>query len=283
MTHQRKHDVALSFAGEDRAYVEMVAEQLRSRGISVFYDAYEKADLWGKDLYAHLTDVYRNKARFTLMFVSSHYKEKIWTNLERRSAQSRALEETHEYILPARFDDSEIPGLLNTTGFIDLRRHSPFEVALLVCEKLGIDQKSLKADQVPSPRSPSLTGEVSFDYSNHNGRYRIGTGHLEFDTYWSSARSGAIHCYADHLRGIALAPHGITISQISDARTFDYTSRSRSPEIGEIVILQNHAGAFAALQILESKYAGQGANEFLLKFSYWILSDGTSDFSGIDS
>ena len=158
----------------------MVAEQLTARGVSVFYDAYEKADLWGKDLYTHLIEVYRNRAQYTLMFISSHYKEKIWTNHERRAAQSRALEEQAEYILPARFDNTEIPGLLPTTGYLDLRTHSPLEVAALVCEKLGKNLLHIKADKVPAPRNPAMTGEANFDYSSHNGRFRIGKDHLEF-------------------------------------------------------------------------------------------------------
>jgi hypothetical protein len=63
-----EYHVALSFAGEDRAYVDMIAENLKARGVRVFYDDYEKADLWGKDLYVHLTQIYRAKARYTLMF-----------------------------------------------------------------------------------------------------------------------------------------------------------------------------------------------------------------------
>jgi hypothetical protein len=37
-----QYDVALSFAGEDRHYVEQVAEILKRKGISVFYDKYEE-------------------------------------------------------------------------------------------------------------------------------------------------------------------------------------------------------------------------------------------------
>jgi hypothetical protein len=50
-------DVALSFAGEDRNLAEKLAELLRAHGIQVFYDRYEQATLWGKDLYEHLADV----------------------------------------------------------------------------------------------------------------------------------------------------------------------------------------------------------------------------------
>jgi len=44
------------------------------------------------------------------MFISKEYAEKPWTKHERRSDLSRALEED-EYVLPARFDDTELPGL----------------------------------------------------------------------------------------------------------------------------------------------------------------------------
>ena len=45
-----EYDVALSFAGEDRKFVEDCAEILRSLNINVFYDNYEKEVLLGKNL-----------------------------------------------------------------------------------------------------------------------------------------------------------------------------------------------------------------------------------------
>jgi hypothetical protein len=102
-------DVALSFAGEDRQYVDVIADRLRTRGVRVFYDRYEQATLWGKDLYEHLDQVYQGAARYCVLFASEHYANKVWTNHERRSAQARALRENEEYILPVRFDDTDIP------------------------------------------------------------------------------------------------------------------------------------------------------------------------------
>ena len=57
-----KYDIALSFAGEDRQIAASLARILRGHNISVFYDKYEQADLWGRDLYEHLADVYSNQA-----------------------------------------------------------------------------------------------------------------------------------------------------------------------------------------------------------------------------
>ncbi len=138
-TTQYDYDVALSFAGEDRKYVERVAEILHELGAKVFYDKYEEADLWGKDLYTHLDNVYQKKSKFCVMFISNSYKEKLWTNHERESAQARAFTEKREYILPVRFDDTEIPGIRPTTGYIDLRQKNPSDLAYLIAEKLGID------------------------------------------------------------------------------------------------------------------------------------------------
>lgn len=155
-----EYDVVLSFAGEDRAYVEQVATLLREAGAAVFYDQYEQVTLWGRDLYVHLDEVYRHKARFCVMFISRAYREKLWTNHERQSAQARAFQESEEYILPARFDDTEIPGIRPTIGYIDLRKTTPAKLAALVLEKLGLAAR--KTPEIPSteasrPRKPRLS------------------------------------------------------------------------------------------------------------------------------
>jgi len=282
MTRNTDYDVALSFAGEDRSYVEMVAEQLTARGVSVFYDKYEQADLWGKDLYVHLIEVYRTKAQYTLMFISKDYKAKVWTNHERRAAQSRALEESREYILPVRFDDTEIPGILPTAGYIDLRQNSPVQLAILVLQKLGRNPLAVKAHSVPSLKNPSLQGEANFNYSSHNGRFRIGEGQFEFETCWSKASNTSIYCYTDSpsVRAVALAPRGVSLETIPPAEDLDFTSRARCADLGRFLVIQNQHGIYAALQIIEIKDDTRGAEEDLLRFRYWILTEGSSRFSG---
>ncbi len=138
MTSTFDYDVSLSFAGEQRKFVEEVADELVQAGVRVFYDDYEKVGLWGKDLYEHLDHIYRRSARFCLMFASAEYASKVWTTHERRSAQARALTENSEYILPARFDDTEIPGLRPTVAYIDLKKTTPHELAALVVDKLRL-------------------------------------------------------------------------------------------------------------------------------------------------
>ena len=131
-----RYDIALSFAGENRAYVEEVATGLQAAGVKVFYDAFETAELWGKNLVDHLAEIYANRARYVMMFISKEYVEKAWTTHERQHAQGRALVAKEEYILPARFDDTPVPGMTTTVAFQDLRRTTPQQLVELIIAKL---------------------------------------------------------------------------------------------------------------------------------------------------
>lgn len=152
-----EYDVALSFAGEDRDYVDKVAHLLRDQNIKVFYDLFEETSLWGRDLYAYLTDVYQKHAKFTVMFISASYGKKLWTNHERKAAQARAFSEAQEYILPARFDNTEIPGILPTTGYLSLQHRTPEELAAAIIHKLGVHKT---APVISNPPAGQLQIEV---------------------------------------------------------------------------------------------------------------------------
>jgi TIR domain len=147
------YDVALSYAGEDREYVGQVAAQLQQRDIRIFYDEYAAAQLWGNDLYVLLDEVYRKRARFAVIFISRHYASKPWTHHERQSAQARALTEVDPYLLPVRLDDSELPGLRPTVGYIDARNTSVERLVWLIEQKLAATP-GIATSRPPLLRSP---------------------------------------------------------------------------------------------------------------------------------
>ena len=70
------------------------------------------------------------------MFISAEYATKPWTRHERRSALARALEED-EYVLPVRFDDTDLPGLRPTVKYVDLAEIAPQSLVDLIAVKLG--------------------------------------------------------------------------------------------------------------------------------------------------
>ena len=54
----------------------------------MFYDEFFKHELWGKDLFQYLASIYRDKAKFCLVFVSNAYKNKVWPKHQLRQAPS---------------------------------------------------------------------------------------------------------------------------------------------------------------------------------------------------
>ncbi|MCR6490416.1 TIR domain-containing protein [Amycolatopsis sp. OK19-0408] len=138
-TRVERYDFCLSFAARQRAYAEEVAQLLRAAGLRVFYDFFESADLLGVDLYAHLDEIYNRGSRYCVLFASEDYLRRAWTGHERVSAQYRAFRSPSAYVLPVRFDDTEIPGLRGTIGHADARVLSPAAVVRLLIAKLESD------------------------------------------------------------------------------------------------------------------------------------------------
>src|SRR6516162_3963446 len=134
---RRRWDVALSFAGAQRDYVGQVAAALKARRVRCFYDADEQVRLWGTYLAEELPLIYARESAAVVVFISADYAGGNWTRLERRAAFSRAVAEAGVYVLPARFDDSDLPGLLPDVVTVDLRRYTPEQFASLVAEKVA--------------------------------------------------------------------------------------------------------------------------------------------------
>lgn len=130
-------DVAISFAGTERKYAQEVAEKLQQAGYKVFYDDFYQDQLWGKNLVEFFYDIYSKRARYCLIFLSKQYLEREWTIHERRSAQERMLKEKgSEYILPVKIDDSELPGMPTTIGYVGIDVGIE-KISQLLINKLG--------------------------------------------------------------------------------------------------------------------------------------------------
>lgn len=128
------YDLALSFAGENRTIAEALAVALSKEGYNIFYDDFEKAELWGKDLSIELPRKY-NSAAFCIMLLSNYYLDKMWTTLERQVIISKFLENKgNDYLLPVRLDGftGEVPGISKLTGYIsiDSKSQIPYLIEL---------------------------------------------------------------------------------------------------------------------------------------------------------
>lgn len=111
---------------------------MSSEGIRVFYDKNQsiEAEIWGKNTAEYLADIYHNKATYCLMLISKAYVSSAWPSFEAQNAIARQIEEMGEYILPVRFDDSVVPGLVPTINYVRGTEKSPSYVAEMFLKKL---------------------------------------------------------------------------------------------------------------------------------------------------
>lgn len=131
--------------------------------------------------------------------------------------------------------------------------------------------------------APTSSGTATFDYSNNNGRFTIGAGDMTFETSWSRASNTAIHVYADtpSIQSIALAAGIKSIFEIDDASVFDTSSRTRTPHLGEIVIMRNTAGYYAAVKVEKLKSRSHGDCIDEITFTYAIQTDRSTSFKAL--
>lgn len=133
-------DVVISYAGADVGIAETLACLLEAAGITVFFDRFYRAALWGRDLAEVLDDIYRKRSRYCVMFVSAAYADRVWTTHEKRSALARDIESRDvEYILPVRIDDTLLPGLRPTVSFLSMADMTVQSIAELLLQKLRND------------------------------------------------------------------------------------------------------------------------------------------------
>lgn len=135
------YDVALSFAEEDREFVDGIAERLKQMGIRVYYDKYERIDSWGQNLSVYLDKIYRTGARFCVLFISRHYITKQWSQFEKERALARSFFMKSEYILPYRLDDSSVPGVDDSMAYLSRETHNEDELIRAIAGKIAQSRK----------------------------------------------------------------------------------------------------------------------------------------------
>lgn len=133
-------DVAFSFPGEVRAYVESIAAELEKAigPNSYFYDNNYKAQLARPSLDTVLQDIYRNRSRLIVVFLCEKYQEKEWCGIEFRAIKEIIKERQHERVMFIKMDEGKVDGVFSTDGYIDGRTHSPEEVAEFIQERVSL-------------------------------------------------------------------------------------------------------------------------------------------------
>jgi len=131
-------DVAFSFPGEARSFVEKVLSELikKMSPNNIFYDNHFKAFLARPNLDIYLSKIYRQNAQLIVVFLSGDYQRKKWPGLEFRTIREIIFEKAHHKVMYIRLDDAPVDGVLQTDGYIDARQHSAAEIAGFIHQRI---------------------------------------------------------------------------------------------------------------------------------------------------
>jgi hypothetical protein len=132
--------VALSFPGEKREFVEAVANTVAEvvGKERVLYDHYLHAEFARPNLDLHLGRLYHDESELIVPFFCADYERKEWCGLEWRQIRDLAKQRKDEQIMPFRFDDTPIPGVLSIDGYVPVKDRSPRQVADMILERLAL-------------------------------------------------------------------------------------------------------------------------------------------------
>lgn len=300
--------VSYSHDGEEHSsWVLQLAARLRSNGVDVILDQWNLK--LGQDLPSFMERGLSDSHR-VLCICSQGYVDKAnagnsGVGYEKQIMTAQLLADLNtNWVIPVIRNNSgeyKVPVFLGGRVYIDFQDDKLYESRYEELLRSVLDEPVLPIPPIgknpfklakefaqqkflPSSEkyaSPSTTGKVTFDYSNNNGRFCIGLGELMFETKWSKSSSRNIILYNDppSVLTVALVKDKQEISEIDDARLYDGSSRTRRPNIGQIVVLQNANGFYAALKILSIADDTRGSPSDELTFEYVIQTNGTPRFS----
>lgn len=80
--YTESYDVALSFAGEDREFAQLLNDVLVDNGYAVFYDFAEQHRILANDVEKYLGPIYESGSRYVVAVLGKTYGVKRWTLFE---------------------------------------------------------------------------------------------------------------------------------------------------------------------------------------------------------
>ncbi len=121
--------------------------------------------------------------------------------------------------------------------------------------------------------SEGLSGTFIFNYSNNNGEFTIGSGEHLFRTRWSKASNISIHAYKDGsgIDSICLLKAPVVLKNLSTIEG-DFSSRVRSPQIGDAVVWKNTNQKYAITKIVRILDDTRGDTHDELECEYVIFN-----------
>lgn len=175
-TPNHRFNIALSFPGEHRKFVEQVADNLAATFTKerVLYDHYHKAEFARLDLDIYLPDLYRTQSELVVLFLCSEYATKRWCRLEWRFIRQILATLDAKRIMLLSFGDPGDQsglGILDGDGYLDIGSSDPKEITEEIIKRFRLNQNV----------KPSQWHQITFRQSRDLGPALMGRGLLPSD------------------------------------------------------------------------------------------------------
>src|SRR5271166_1065328 len=164
-----RFDIALSFPGEHRPFVEAVAARLASAfgRERVLYDKYYEAEFARPNLDVYLPGLYRTQSELIVLFLCPEYAAKRWCNLEWRHIRNLLASVDEKRIMFLRHgydgDFSEI-GILPGDGTANFEGRPAEDIADKIVERFIVNGGTLP-NKEPSNKQPPVRAPPPTDIS----------------------------------------------------------------------------------------------------------------------
>lgn len=287
---------------EHNSWVLKLATNLRRHGVDVILDQWDAR--LGNDL-AFFMEQGLTSSSFVLCVCSDNYNIRAnggigGAGYEKRIIASDMINAANkQFVIPIIKDNhqmAKVPTFLSGLKYVDFDSRDYFDCYKELLERiydedlrkkpaLGVNPFAFTSisDQIAIQlnieeiqfHNPELAGTVSFDYKRNNGVYIIGEGEYAFKTKWSECGNNSVYCYKDLVRRLGYNPDYKEFPTPNEIISFDFSSRAKAVNVGEIVIIENHYCKFAAIKITKVVRRTEDINH-LLEFEY-VIYQGISD------
>lgn len=279
-----------------KSWVLKLATDLRHHGVDVILDQWDAR--LGNDL-TYFMEQGLTKSKLVLCVCSDLYVQKAnagkgGVGYEKRILSADLMTDSNRsFVIPVIRNNSKktVPTFLKGFKYADFSEDSKYfnnyrdlleriyDEDLKHKPELGSNpfKSTFISDQITHNLSiqqiefnnPSLEGIVEFDYKRNSGKYTIGIGEYAFTIKFSECGYNSIYCYRDYIKRIGYNPDFSELPDYSELSNCDFTSRCKSLQVGEVLVLENTFQKFASIKILEVKRNDKDIDH-LVRFKYKI-------------
>lgn len=300
MEENKKAFISYAWDSEEhKQWVLKLASNLRRHGVDAILDQWDAR--LGNDLSSFMEQGLTT-SHFVICICSDKYVEKANGGIGGAGYEKRILAsgmisgKERQFILPVIKENKngcKLPTFLSGLKYVDFDNGSYYDCYQELLERIydiDINKKpalgtnpfvstdisdeittKLNLDRIKF-QSYDFEGKVSFDYTKNSGEYSIGEGDYMFNTKWSECGYQSIYCYRDLVYRLGYNPEYKEFPSLDQISDFDFSSRVKRFNVGEIVLLENQKHKFAALKITKIDVRREDINH-TLEFEYKIYEN----------